>query len=48
MDFCSYLLCYVIPDQVREQLKKVQVILKMYEDEQAEDVFGELVHGLQA
>lgn len=41
------LLNFALPEDVREKVEKVRNLLKMYEDEQAEDILGELTKSFQ-
>lgn len=41
------LLGFAVPEDVRERLEKAQNLLKVYEDEQAEDILRELTESLQ-
>ncbi len=40
------LLGYAIPDKVRSQLEEIQVLLKMYEDDNAEEMLKKLIQNL--
>ena len=37
------LLEYAVPENVKEELDQVQILLKMYEDDKAEDALRELI-----
>ena len=42
----DYLLECAVPENVKEELEQIQILLKMYEDDKAEDALRELIQKL--